>query len=988
MGQIMPIIVHGLKEAPVPTLTPTAEENATANDAPSQQPVRRNTGAKRPKPELNSSGPLEQMRPDLFHHLAAQSKRLEHALEDDERPQIERGLEQLERASRSLATRSARAAMLEMSGSLPAAGSAAMAADGTVFVQQDDARAHHLLASSGFDVDEAISTLNTLRVQATLDAQRSIPPTDVPAYTDYNYEESVLSLLESVASNTLAAADILIDHAANVEWELSKRQIMLELGQFTPAPLSSVASDSPDKLAAPYRSVYGMSTQTPTMGTSFRTTQLYPSVSGTGQSAPSPATVSAYRSTVAAINDQRVAGNPFDIIGLLQRQLTDLANNSSNAANVSSSTASSTNNRLQESWSLLRSLLSSGGFSSFNALEFAGAYLDPQSFHGAGHGAALRKRLVKGARSFLETQFFDFLEATVAAQPKRALVGGAPSVQAQVAGFVRSRFYRYGHWDLPNLDIVNGHALWAQIYYLLRSGKRQEALDYAQQSAFHFSTLGREEGSFCAHLEAWVQNGELPQMTVEHLRQFCANHLTQQQQVDPFKVAIYSILGRSKATNMPEVIQATEDWLWLKLMLIRAEDTADAPASPAHTLSGLQSDILRLESQFSKNKSSPFKYFQCLLMAGLFEAAVLYLYRFEDLQVHAIHFGIALQYFGLLRTPREVQTLEPQIESADGTLLVNMPAILQVYYTKFLTSTDPTTAMHYILALAMYVKLPEMGGIKQLACDAMVELITKSPNQEVLVGQYLADGQRKPGLLERYLPLLGLSQKEYILAIVSIAAQRAEELDDLYYAVTLYMLSEDFDAALLVLSRHLADTFVQGHYGRSQRDGNAGPRNAEELRVFAERVRALFTQPSKWKTISDSMVNTMSLVYNLLDWRALLDAGRVPEALDFMASLRILPLGTYDDQQEISALAQRLRTYDPLIQQVMPTVFVKTMQLLSSVARDLSQSRHLDAARREKLEQYRRKARNLVSFAAQLPFRMDGDVYATLNRMEVELPSP
>lgn len=94
-----------------------------------------------------------------------------------------------------------------------------------------------------------------------------------------------------------------------------------------------------------------------------------------------------------------------------------------------------------------------------------------------------------------------------------------------------------------------------------------------------------------------------------------------------------------------------EDWVWLQFNLVR--ETVRSEDSPTESF-GLEelratiSDIgQRHFSPGSENASGYGTFFFLQILAGMFEQAVSFLYQHN--YTAAVHFAIALDYYGLLR---------------------------------------------------------------------------------------------------------------------------------------------------------------------------------------------------------------------------------------------------------------------------------------------------------------------------------------------------
>ena len=112
------------------------------------------------------------------------------------------------------------------------------------------------------------------------------------------------------------------------------------------------------------------------------------------------------------------------------------------------------------------------------------------------------------------------------------------------------------------------------------------------------------------------------------------------QSTDPYKRAVYCVVGAcDPAEEHQEVATSLDDYLWLKLCMVREDAGGDSL-----TLGGLQSLLTEEygEAHFSAS-SQPVLYYQVLFLTGQFKAAVDFLFRSgDDLSCHATHLALAM----------------------------------------------------------------------------------------------------------------------------------------------------------------------------------------------------------------------------------------------------------------------------------------------------------------------------------------------------------
>lgn len=132
-----------------------------------------------------------------------------------------------------------------------------------------------------------------------------------------------------------------------------------------------------------------------------------------------------------------------------------------------------------------------------------------------------------------------------------------------------------------------------------------------------------------------------------------------QNATDPFKCAVYGIVGCYDALDYSQVAKTTDDFLWIQLSMIRPKMSGnddDTGTADHLTYSALQTMILEKygEQHFDAN-NQPHLYFQVLALTGQFEPAIEFLARFDRYRTHAVHIALALSELFMIGLPRNVQ---------------------------------------------------------------------------------------------------------------------------------------------------------------------------------------------------------------------------------------------------------------------------------------------------------------------------------------------
>lgn len=282
--------------------------------------------------------------------------------------------------------------------------------------------------------------------------------------------------------------------------------------------------------------------------------------------------------------------------------------------------------------------------------QFSEDYLDEAP--GSRRAISLRKRIVDGSRTFLENLFYNEVENVIAKNPREAQLGGIPTVINKIRAYIRLRAARKDLApDGTELQMVGQDYCWILIFYLLRCGFITEAAEYVSQDP-GFRSLDHK---FVTYMTTYAQNRRLPR----DLQQKINGEYQQRSRnapdntVDPYRMACYKIIGRCDLSRrrLEGVNQSVEDWMWLQFNLAREDDRTEEVAGDVFGLEDIQTDIAEIGQRvFGKGQEGPGGYgtfFLLQILGGMFEQAVSYLSSYAP--VSAVHFAIALAYYGLLR---------------------------------------------------------------------------------------------------------------------------------------------------------------------------------------------------------------------------------------------------------------------------------------------------------------------------------------------------
>ena len=285
--------------------------------------------------------------------------------------------------------------------------------------------------------------------------------------------------------------------------------------------------------------------------------------------------------------------------------------------------------------------------------QYAEDYLDENP--NSAKSIKIRKKILDGSRRYLEKAFFDQLEALVSKNPKEANIGGVPTTVNKVRAYVRIRAARRDLIpDGTQLKMLDDDFCWALIFFLLRSGLVKEATEYVTSNKRAFSSVDRNFGTYITEY-ASKPDRRLEQKVQDHIsREYQKRtRVAPESQSDPYQIACYKIVGRCELSkrSLDTISQGVEDWIWLQFNLAREVNRIDESAGDVFSLDEVRETIgeigQRHFSQGAEGMGGYGTYFCLQILGGLFEQAISYLYSYS--YTAAVHFAIALDYYGLLR---------------------------------------------------------------------------------------------------------------------------------------------------------------------------------------------------------------------------------------------------------------------------------------------------------------------------------------------------
>ncbi|KAG8928588.1 hypothetical protein FRC02_006703 [Tulasnella sp. 418] len=493
---------------------------------------------------------------DKLSSLVSQSKQLTAHLTRPELPSIHLGLDQIEQQTKRLVpTQSI----------------------------QDTSKGNYLLAQAHINAPILSSQIASLNPAQTFAPLQPIHDTDISSYLRHSHEQSLISAIEEGRRETENEFYRVLEERVRKDWENRKKRIFEEIGL-------SVAPGGEERAGGDINA-FGKSRLGPLSASRSAGRPLGSSIPPQPkQSMSMHSKMMAYDRVIVQLNAARLAhtSNPL-IFNLIEA--------------AKSTTQTSTRPTSEQFVQLLQILAlitneqpplppshaQAHLLNNTHVLEraYAKAYLgDPNS----PAAVELRKKIVDGSRRALEAQYWDVIERIIQSKPVDAALGGDPSLANKVRGYLSVRFYKGGRWE-ERLEIVSGKPLWAQMFYLVRTGNIREALQVAQEFE---KPLNDREQNFVAFFQAWVESNDrvLPRQLQERVTNAYNSRIAFGPNADPFKVALFKLMAKIEPhkKSLPIVTATTEDW---DLSRFQGVIERDLPLLKINTIAEYQEIILK-----------------------------------------------------------------------------------------------------------------------------------------------------------------------------------------------------------------------------------------------------------------------------------------------------------------------------------------------------------------------------------------------------------
>ncbi|KAL0093924.1 Nup93/Nic96-domain-containing protein [Phycomyces blakesleeanus] len=622
--------------------------------------------------------------------------------------------------------------------------------------------------------------------------------------------------------------------------------------------------------------------------------------------------VLSYANAVQSLNGQRLQNKDFNVIAGFEK-----------LAEVDCENNKMVGTEPHNVWNLLAWLAGEGNDISEGRREgnYMKAYLSklpntPESIE-------LSHHLTNLARQWFERQFVRFVDMFLLKRILTANVGGNPEFGHRLKAFIKIQFKTDDQWNIQNLELAEDFPKWVYIYFLIRSGHFKNALVYVTEIAEKYP----QDKKFMKYLEEYVENPHhlLSQATrkeIEYEHMLLKNNGNS---VDPYKLALYKLLGRCDIyeDHVNGAINTLEDFMWFQLSLVRENIPEIEYGHGKYTLEDLQKRIVASgPSTFSANGANPWDYAIVLISSLQFERAVSHLYQQEATRLDAVHLAIACAYYGLLRIYTKPIQTDDNIFAISAK---NIPEInfdqLVYRYTKVYVFENTKCILNYILLLSLFT--PHHGfpnnSMVEKAREYIRRLVLFTKSFKEFLGEATDYGGRKPGLVDTYKALLGITTEADMVNYIYIPLVRSCIEAGLYTdAVKICEVGSDYNEATNILINQLESSINLPILDPPRLNPEDKKWNDELVKFSRELLTRYKRTPNIKCNIPLSKTYTVDTLLNILHFRELYESGRYDDAIQYMLRLNVVPL--HDENDNVCQTLRQLKSGDKVIVKCIPKI--------------------------------------------------------------------
>ncbi|KAI8970095.1 Nup93/Nic96-domain-containing protein [Mycotypha africana] len=566
----------------------------------------------------------------------------------------------------------------------------------------------------------------------------------------------------------------------------------------------------------------------------------------------------------------------------------------------------------------------------------------------------VRRQLIQSSKKWLEEDYMRSLNEYLNRNAAKIQIGGIPCYSYRLWAYIEHVYKSSSSpgWINKHLELKEGKPVWVFIYHLLRSGQYELAMKYVNHNRELFTT----ERDFPLYFSEFMTSDDhcVSRTTKENILADYIQLENGGERTDPYKKLIYKIMGRCELLikSSTDIIKTTEDYIWLQMMLIREVTDIEPNEAERYRLSDFQDQITQNSREYGSEGANPWIYFKILLLTLQFEKSIDFLYKHKHLRLEAVHFAIALYYYGLIRIPPQIIYIQNDLKNALQYLL-----LLSVYSPQhgYFDDSMIQTAKHYIYKFVM----------------------TKGKFR-VLLGD-IDDTQRSPGLIELQAKLLHINTaKEYADQILHPIAELCVKTGRCFDAVYICSLSGDFKKMVDVLIKKLSDALQQPQFYRTADPSLSTASNEETIKFATETLTYHENLEAFVSTIDNQRRHTISKLIQLLRFRDFYEKELYEPAMHVLEEADVIPL--VNNFEKIQMLVNQFNTLDSSIRKTVPELLLNAMDILYK-----TWSAHLliKSVPVSQIDSLEKKARAVLTFAGMIQFHIPKDIIIRLNRVDM-----
>ncbi|KAJ3383827.1 hypothetical protein HDU92_003919 [Lobulomyces angularis] len=895
-----------------------------------------------------------------FQDLYNSSQSLTSHIVSTNFPSIDRGIDQIEQQSRKLFSKTTREGSRNI-----------------------DTRTAYLLANKGYDAEKVAETLEQIDFAGTFESLNPIQDTDVESYLQHQHEIIVLSAVEDGRKQCVDDFEINFEKNLTRDWEISRKRIFEELGQRKAL-----------KRASP-RTSHEFFRQSRHQYTYLPKTTLNPKMKN-------------FSKVVMSLNDARLKEEDFGLIA----SFTKVVKQNEKGGDV-------TEKQLSDCWKLLSNILmeknvENGVFkrNSLSALHYKELF-DSQIQDNKFTVNNFQKIIVEGGKEFLSQHFWQFMEDSIS--HNRSATLGMPSVNTVVDAFVKLKFTKYGNFTKSYIEVYDigdsKKAIWVHLFYLVRANRTNEAVSYIEE---HHSYFSSSDSNFSNYFKTWVSGGldkQLRNMLLQHWNNYIKDSLKVGNrgiiEGDPFKYALYKLIGRCelnrKVVPGNDVLPSTQDYLWFQLMLIQEGTKSEESTQDRFTLRDMAKSMKRFGCEhFCPHGKQLTNWAFVLFICGEFEQAIDFLFSIPDLQVDAVHFGIALAYYGVLRIFESPHLGNAGIKVLDYKTIstpageyqissINFSNILESYSKSFSTSST-VEALHYVFVIGLFgseiedvdsqffsnQKKPGAQEYTNILHQFIVDIILENLDKiDLLLGSVRDDCVRLPGFLEKYMKLLHIKSTEAFLNIITkTAATKCDERGNYDDTIVLYDLAGEYDEVFSILNKRLGEKISQRTYvGPLQPAPVSFKLQDQKISLIATEILDKYENHAQiFNKVKRSKLDGCKILISLMEFFNLIDQKKYKESITITDTLKIFP--TIEDPKLAKKKALDLEILDENVLKVLDGVLIFLMYSYRQLNNSFKRFGNF-----EELHEINTRMKALILFCSNVRYKLPQDVYGQLVKL-------